>query len=339
MSTTSGFASFANLRRPLLVQRFVLTVVVSLLVVVLPLGPDRFALAGVIVAVQFLATWLIERRPRELIDQLGGYLLVEQLLVLAAGVICPPSYVAACMLGIASVAINAPYLTLGWLRRVVPVTVLGTVAAPLLHDIDGALPIICISTLLCVHMAVNRGGAVLLAARAAERAQHEAEHDPLTGLANRRVLVERLGRLEPESAMGVLLVDLDGFKEVNDNFGHEVGDTVLREVADRLSACDDAVVAVRFGGDEFALMVPGAADETERVADLVLATFTSPFSANDGEVMISASIGMSHSTSAAPDELLRHADLAMFQVKRAGGGRGWYSGRVDTEPSESLVQS
>lgn len=320
-------------------QRFVLTVVVSLLVVVLPLGPDRFALAAVIVFVQFSATWLIERRPRELVDQLGGYLLVEQLLVLAAGVICPPSYVPACMLGIASVGINAPYLTLRWLRRVVPVTVLGTVAPPLFHEIDGAIPIICISTLLCVHMAVNRGGAVLLAARAAERAQHEAEHDPLTGLANRRVLVERLGRLAPSSAMGVLLVDLDGFKEVNDTFGHEVGDTVLRDVADRLRTCDEAVVAVRFGGDEFALMVPGEADETERIADLVPATFTAPFAANGCEVTISASIGMSHSTSAATDELLRHADLAMFQVKRGGGGRGWYSGRVDAAPSEASVHT
>ncbi len=339
MSTTSGSASFANLRRPLLVQRFVLTVVVSLLVVALPLGPDRFALAAVIVFVQFFATWMIERRPRELIDQLGGYLFVEQLLVLAAGVICPPSYVPASMLGIASVAINAPYLTLGWLRRIAPVTVLGTIVAPLIHDIDGAIPIICISTLLSIHMTVNRSGAVLLAARTADRAQHQAEHDELTGLANRRVLVERLGRLEPESAMGVLLVDLDGFKKINDNFGHEVGDAVLREVADRLRTCDDAVVAVRFGGDEFALMVPGAPDETERVADLVLATFTAPFVADEGEVMVSASIGMSHLTSAAPGELLRHADLAMFQVKRAGGGRGWYSGRVDMEPSESLVQS
>lgn len=318
-------SSFGKLRRPLLIQRVVLTVVVSGLVVALPLGPDRFALAATIVMVQLVATWLIERKRRELLDQLGAYLLVEHLLVLAAGLITPLSYVPASMLGIASVGINAPYLTLKWLRRVTPVTVLATIIPPIVHDIDGALPIIGISTLLCLHMTFNRGGAVLLAASAMQRARHEADHDPLTGLANRRVLMNRLDKLDDDTDMGLLLIDLDDFKEINDNFGHEVGDDVLRAVAARLTSCCDSVLALRLGGDEFAVMVPGPADETERIAGELIATFAHPITAAGFEIKMSASIGMAHSSTGAPLELMRSADMAMFVAKRAGGGRSRYA--------------
>ncbi|NND76385.1 MAG: GGDEF domain-containing protein [Ilumatobacter sp.] len=324
VSTDPDGSSFANLRRPLLIQRFVLTVVVSSLVVLLPLGPERFTLAATIFAVQLASTWLIERKRRELIDQLGAYLLVEHLLVLVAGIICPPSYVAACMLGIASIGINAPYLTVQWLRRITPVTVLATIIAPLVHDIDGAVPIICISTLLCLHMTFNRSGAVLLAASATQRARHEADHDVLTGLANRRVLVNRLDELDDDTDIGLLLIDLDNFKEINDSFGHEVGDTVLRTVATRLSDQSDSVLALRLGGDEFAVLVPGPAEQTEATADRVLATFDVPIAVANGDIVVAASIGMSHTSSAEPHELMSFADVAMFEAKRTGEGRSWY---------------
>ncbi len=331
VSIESGQTQFSRLRRPLLIQRAILTVVVSGMVCLLPLGPNRFYLAATIVLSQVVSTVIIERLGLELIDQLGAFLLVEHFIVLAAGLICPPSYVAASMVAIASVGINAPYLTLRWLRRITPVTVLATIIPALVHDIDGAIPIICISTLLSLHMTFNRSGAVLLAADAAERAQHQADHDPLTGLANRRVLVTRLDELERTTEMGLLLVDLNDFKQINDNYGHDIGDIVLRSVAATLAQSDDSVLALRLGGDEFAVMVPGAAHETERVADVVLEGLTIPIRLAEAELEMGASIGMSHSSTAAPHELLRFADLAMFEAKRAGGGRSWYSRRAITD--------
>ena len=339
VSTDTGASGFSNLRRPLLIQRVVLTVLVCALIVALPLGPERFALAATILAVQFVSTWLIERKRRELLDQLGAYLLVEHLLVLVAGIICPPSYVTACMLGIASIGINAPYLTVHWLRRIAPVTVLATIIAPLVRDIDGALPIICISTLLCLHMTFNRSGAVLLAARATQRARHEADHDALTGLANRRVLVNRLDELDDDTETGLLLIDLDNFKEINDSFGHDVGDTVLRSVATSLSVQSDSVLAVRLGGDEFAVLIPGPAEETEAIADGVLATLDVPITAATGDIVVAASIGMSHSSTAASHELMRFADIAMFDAKRTGDGRSWYLPDPRQRASQRLMAS
>jgi diguanylate cyclase (GGDEF)-like protein/PAS domain S-box-containing protein len=163
------------------------------------------------------------------------------------------------------------------------------------------------------------------------RHQHEqqltflANHDTLTGLLNRRSFdvalrsqVELCQRYGPDGA--VLMVDLDGFKEVNDRFGHAVGDRVLVDLAevlrDRLRATD---VVARLGGDEFAVLLPrtdrsGALEVAESIRLLVRSTLTAP----DGSNPVSASIGIAMVEATDPEDLLRRADRAMYSAKHAG---------------------
>jgi diguanylate cyclase (GGDEF)-like protein len=158
-----------------------------------------------------------------------------------------------------------------------------------------------------------------------ERIVHEARHDPLTGLANRLLFGERLAQAVASRRVGVglLYLDLDEFKGINDTLGHEAGDRLLVQVADRLRAClrtsDDIA---RLGGDEFAVIVtdsPGE-DETARIATRVLDAFSGPFRLDGeaAETMVRASIGLAWAGAApiTPAELLRRADVAMYAAKR-----------------------
>lgn len=318
-------AGYELLRRKFLIQRIVLTTVMVVLVAVLPLGPNRLVLAAVIAASQAVATVIARRRPRAMIDELGFYMCVEVGIVAIAGVIAPLAYVGANMLALASLAINAPYLTRRWLRRITPITVGATIFAPLVHDVDHAMTVVAISGLLSLHMAFNRGGAVVIAEKAVTTAQWKADHDPLTGLANRRVLVQLLDELDTETEVGLLLVDLDDFKAINDTHGHAAGDDVLRAVADRFSGEDPELLVIRLGGDEFAIVVSGDSRQTEASASRLMATLELPFDVDGAEVTLNASMGLVHTSIAAPHELLRFSDIAMFHAKRLGGGLAWYS--------------
>ena len=155
-----------------------------------------------------------------------------------------------------------------------------------------------------------------------------AHHDALTGLPNRTVLFGRIGELVGRGEPAHLLyVDLDGFKPVNDTVGHQVGDAVLKEVAERLVECARSCDTVaRVGGDEFVLLVPAdgnqgrVAADPERMADCVMAALCAPFRVAGHVVHLGASIGIAstpdHGTTA--DELISAADLAMYQAKREG---------------------
>ena len=165
-----------------------------------------------------------------------------------------------------------------------------------------------------------------------ERLQHDAMHDVLTGLANRAVFIDRLGvsmarRLRhPEQGCGVLFLDLDRFKEINDVLGHAAGDMVLVAAADRLrSALRPQDSAARLGGDEFAIVVDGIQSTIglETVAKRVLAEMLRPFDIFGHYVQAGASIGAAlagpdHTSS---DLLVRDADFAMYRAKQSGGGR------------------
>ena len=163
-----------------------------------------------------------------------------------------------------------------------------------------------------------------------------ATHDSLTGLPNRLLFRERLARLldeNPSSPMVVMLVDLDGFKEVNDTLGHHVGDSLLCQVGQRLDEHlgSDLTVA-RLGGDEFALVGP-VADGTE-VADVgarVLAALQQPFALQDLPFHIEASVGGAlypeHATDV--DTLLQRADVAMYLAKEHGSGYETYNADND----------
>jgi diguanylate cyclase (GGDEF)-like protein len=157
--------------------------------------------------------------------------------------------------------------------------------------------------------------------------------DPLTGLCNRAVFVEGLGRrLEELKARGsdsqfaALYLDLDRFKVVNDSLGHMVGDELLTAVARRLESClrqGDALA--RLGGDEFAILLNGLGDEAQAnaIAFRIQATLSAPFSIGGREVFTSASIGIAFGRTEYnnPDEIMRDADTAMYHAKSRGKAR------------------
>ena len=158
-----------------------------------------------------------------------------------------------------------------------------------------------------------------------ERLEHQAFHDPLTGLANRKLFHERVGHALSGRRTGrvaVLFIDLDNFKTVNDSFGHACGDEVIVAVARRLEACARAGdTPARIGGDEFALLVEGqTAAQVTALADRVLAALgETPVEFSGRTKIIGASIGIAMAGPGETTEtILRNADLAMYEAKVRG---------------------
>jgi diguanylate cyclase (GGDEF)-like protein len=160
--------------------------------------------------------------------------------------------------------------------------------------------------------------------------KYQAFHDVLTGLPNRlRFAQEAADALEDTRrtgrTTGVLFVDIDDFKVVNDTMGHSLGDELLAGVAKRLAAVvRQTDMAARLGGDEFALLIEDAADvaAVESFAERIVRAFTEPVVLSDAEVLASVTVGVATSQDSADvDELLRHADLALYAAKGAGKRR------------------
>ncbi|MFG1922181.1 putative bifunctional diguanylate cyclase/phosphodiesterase [Cryptosporangium sp. NPDC048952] len=168
---------------------------------------------------------------------------------------------------------------------------------------------------------------------AGEARQREARRDPLTGLANRRGFADHFDglRAAPQERTVVgLLLDLDRFKQVNDSFGHQAGDELLRQAADRLREVtrDDDLLA-RLGGDEFVIVCASrnlADDAMVGLAERIRATLRRPFDIAGVPIEIDVSIGIASAdgNNVSADMLLRHADIAMYCAKRAGGGHAFY---------------
>ena len=164
-----------------------------------------------------------------------------------------------------------------------------------------------------------------------EQLRHQAFHDPLTELPNRALFLDRLehalARACREGAsVAVLFIDLDDFKVVNDSLGHDAGNVVLVEVAERLRSCvrpGDTVA--RIFGDEFALLLeaPASVEDAHRVTRRIRDILQVSFDVKGREVFVSTSVGIATGDPARdrPDDLLRHADLAMFEAKSHGKGR------------------
>ncbi|MCX6023081.1 MAG: diguanylate cyclase, partial [Chloroflexi bacterium] len=160
--------------------------------------------------------------------------------------------------------------------------------------------------------------------------EHQAQHDPLTGLGNRSLFERRLENELPAAIrdgqmLGVLMLDLDRFKEVNDTFGHRVGDQLLQQVAVRLKmAVRESDSACRLGGDEFAVVLPqiGGAEEAAAVARRAEAELTEPFIVEGLRLSVGVSIGVTVYPNNGSDieTLIRSADAAMYTAKRNGGG-------------------
>jgi diguanylate cyclase len=154
------------------------------------------------------------------------------------------------------------------------------------------------------------------------RLAHEATHDALTGLPNRSALGARLGTATAEAAL--LMIDLDGFKAVNDTLGHPAGDELLRVVAGRLllaaAPFEPSVLVSRLGGDEFAVLLPGGDLPAARgLADRILAAVAEPVPMLARTVSVRASIGIAVAPDPSPD-LMRDADLALYSAKEHGKG-------------------
>ena len=192
------------------------------------------------------------------------------------------------------------------------------------------LPVVLNDEVGHLTAAFNRLLAKLLESRA--KLDHMAHHDTLTGLPNRWLLADRmklaLARAQRnEGQIATLFLDLDGFKPINDGFGHEAGDTCLREVARRLSeALRSEDTLARVGGDEFVILLSDlredARDSAEMVANKCLAVFEQPFLINDQSCRLGTSIGIALGDGRClPEALLSAADHAMYQAKKMQGGR------------------
>ncbi len=179
--------------------------------------------------------------------------------------------------------------------------------------------------------------------RAEERLAHQASRDPLTGLLNRSVLVSKLETtlLEQENdghPVAVLFLDLDGFKAINDTFGHAAGDELLVAVAGRLKSTARRRDTVgRLGGDEFALLCQDKQARVigEQLAERLAARLAEPFNLDVGTVCLSASVGLAVSRPGdRPHRMLARADAAMYLAKAAGPGR-WAADSAYDETMET----
>jgi len=164
-----------------------------------------------------------------------------------------------------------------------------------------------------------------------ERLEHQVLHDHLTGLPNRRLLVDRIEQAlartgsRGESRAAVLFMDLDNFKHVNDSLGHEAGDLLLTVVPRRIKEClGPQDTLARFGGDEFVVLIEDVEtpDDAAKVAGRIAESFEIPFRLDGRDLYARASIGIvfGDASTRSPEDLLRNADTAMYRAKEAGGG-------------------
>lgn len=197
-----------------------------------------------------------------------------------------------------------------------------------------ALPLHLFYPVLIVYTLMSYGGAcaayrlLLELRRHFENVQHQqqlARTDALTGIANRRLLNEAMANLTVEAQeYALILVDIDHFKRVNDTYGHDVGDDVLRELGMLLvnDSRDEHLVG-RFGGEEFLIIMPNATrEEVSRLAESIrekVSVF--PFETSAGTLHITVSLGACHSKDIEIDSVLKHADEALYHAKEAGRNR------------------
>ncbi len=179
--------------------------------------------------------------------------------------------------------------------------------------------------------------------RIAASAEAEAKRDPLSGMLNRAGLLDALRSLSPQASparpLTLHLLDLDGFKQVNDTWGHAVGDLLIAAVAVRLAGFKDQFVAIgRLGGDEFA-MAQLQAEQPGIMAQRVVQAFSRPFTVGDRQIEVQASVGHASTFEPLdPAELIRRADVAMYGAKQAGKYRA-LAYRVEMESRVGRVSS
>lgn len=177
--------------------------------------------------------------------------------------------------------------------------------------------------------------------RAEETIWHQANFDSLTGLPNRRLFFDRLSQeikisKRTDLSLALLFIDLDGFKQVNDTLGHDMGDIVLADVANRILACvRESDTVARLAGDEFIVILKGMKDQSriDSIAHSIIERLQEAFDLETTEMFISASIGIAIYPDDGSDveTLMKNADQAMYEAKKNGKGRCFYYSNVCLE--------
>lgn len=197
-------------------------------------------------------------------------------------------------------------------------------------------------TILSVRNLVNQVNLALRNSDAHRQLLAQAKSDPLTGLDNRASftakLTDELAQDHQSRGLHVLFLDLDDFKDVNDHLGHQSGDAVLAEVAERLRRCTRPQdVCARLGGDEFAVVLSGMTDDDAvAIAHRMVASLTTPIDVNGRPVSVGASVGVASAAEGVGiEELVHQADVAMYAAKANGKGRvrAYTAGLLQGEPS------
>ena len=207
---------------------------------------------------------------------------------------------------------------------------LGANAQAVIVGLAGTIATLLVVALIGV-LARSRRHALALVRRKTAQLEHLALHDALTDLPNRVLALDRaeqmLARARREhKPMAALYVDVDGFKDVNDNFGHAAGDRLLSAIAERLAgAVREGETAARFGGDEFVVLVEPEAMNggPEHLAERLIEVLRDPYELDQAHdpVRITASVGVAKGTPTSVDELLREADVALYRAKESGRNR------------------
>ncbi|MET7769619.1 diguanylate cyclase [Nocardia sp. NPDC005366] len=243
-------------------------------------------------------------------------------------------------------ALHPTMATLGTPRRVHPhqsrqrasfiaIALIVASLVPVVGSSLGTLDRVVVSSLfalLLIGVLARSERAIQRSARSERRAQYQADHDMLTGLLNRSALLRALTRDSEHWAdqpLTLLFIDLDGFKMVNDSYGHAVGDELIANAAARIRRVvrrDDAVA--RYGGDEFVVLAPLGRQEAVMLAERLLGAFVRPFELSAGEVPITASVGIACDSPRGCEEniydLIRDADSAMYHAKEYGLGYAFH---------------
>ena len=307
---------------------------VALLLVVFALSGVLGALAQLVITRPFAALWpLATTIALALVADLIVAVTVDPQLTTAAGMMLVGAYTAAGLFGLDPTApqLVTPAPTrpdtlsfgrlvfLGLSVAIIPIVV--GVRQLLGGNPDGLILVISSATI--ATLVIVRIGQLSAERDQAERAlRHEASHDPLTGLPNRKAFAARLGdALERGEGCAILFCDLDGFKSVNDRYGHAQGDQLLIEASRRLreSVRTDDVVS-RFGGDEFVILFRETApNEVQTINRRIIDALSRPFPMSGEFVTIGASTGTALAVGDVdPEELIDRADHAMYAAKNTG---------------------
>jgi diguanylate cyclase (GGDEF)-like protein len=214
--------------------------------------------------------------------------------------------------------------------------------------IGGSLLSLVLGLLLSV-LATGRRRALALVREKTRELSRQALHDPLTGLPNRALVLDRAEQMiartarKPAAATGALFIDIDGFKQFNDSLGHASGDQLLRIFGERLQhAAREQDTVGRLAGDEFVVLVESAADDAtpERLAERLIEAVREPIELDDGRKIpsVTASIGVAVGRYVTPDALLHAADLALYSAKAAGkNGHAVFEASMSTPPPAEVL--